>query len=201
MNKTKRIVATTLFGLPLISLAQISQNPASLTPVGHDLIIVERAGSVPVRSREMLLANGGAAEANVAQTQTALPRTRAQVEADLARVERAGYNPFRNDGEYPEDLQAADAKVDGQRALKVSSPAVAGETRAQVRADLIKVEKAGYDPFRVKYDYPEDIEAAEAKIAAQSGAGGHGISTPVAKIAKPGVPRIDLPRSPFTDGA
>jgi hypothetical protein len=55
----------------------------------------------------------------------------------------------------------------------VAAPALAfaqsteGLTRAQVRADLVRVEQAGYrvslgnDPH-----YPEDIEAAEAKIAA-----------------------------------
>jgi hypothetical protein len=41
-------------------------------------------------------------------------------------------------------------------------------TRAEVRADLVKVEKAGYDPSVANdIHYPEDIEAAEAKIAAQ----------------------------------
>jgi hypothetical protein len=43
-------------------------------------------------------------------------------------------------------------------------------TRAQVRADLIRVEQAGYrmgvgnDPY-----YPADIQAAEAKVAAEHG--------------------------------
>ncbi|EIF33553.1 hypothetical protein BCh11DRAFT_01323 [Burkholderia sp. Ch1-1] len=41
-------------------------------------------------------------------------------------------------------------------------------TRAEVRADLVKVEKAGYDPSQANdIDYPADIQAAEAKIAAQ----------------------------------
>jgi hypothetical protein len=41
-------------------------------------------------------------------------------------------------------------------------------TRAQVRADLVAVEKAGYNPA-VASDpyYPSDIQAAEAKVAAQ----------------------------------
>ncbi|AWV05500.1 DUF4148 domain-containing protein (plasmid) [Burkholderia sp. JP2-270] len=44
--------------------------------------------------------------------QTAAPITRAQVRADLARVEQAGYLPSRSDDEdYPTDIQAAEAKI------------------------------------------------------------------------------------------
>ncbi|WP_086972420.1 DUF4148 domain-containing protein [Caballeronia glebae] len=43
----------------------------------------------------------------------------------------------------------------------------AGLTRAQVRADLIQVEKAGYNPAqRDNTKYPGDIQAAEMRIAA-----------------------------------
>lgn len=42
-------------------------------------------------------------------------------------------------------------------------------TRAEVRADLVRVEHAGYNPARGgDVDYPADIQAAEAKIAAQN---------------------------------
>jgi hypothetical protein len=43
-------------------------------------------------------------------------------------------------------------------------------TRAQVRADIVRVEQAGYRPGGNDNDYPVEIEAAEAKIAAQDGA-------------------------------
>ncbi|WP_168788035.1 DUF4148 domain-containing protein [Paraburkholderia aromaticivorans] len=44
-------------------------------------------------------------------------------------------------------------------------------TRAQVRAELVQLEKAGYNPARGKDPYyPADIQAAEAKVAAQNGA-------------------------------
>lgn len=44
-------------------------------------------------------------------------------------------------------------------------------TRAQVRADLIRVEQAGYNPSSGDDpNYPADIQAAEAKIAAQDSA-------------------------------
>ena len=48
-------------------------------------------------------------------------------------------------------------------------------TRAQVRAELIQLEKAGYNPTRGEDpDYPADIQAAEAKVAAQNAATGDG---------------------------
>jgi hypothetical protein len=44
-------------------------------------------------------------------------------------------------------------------------------TRAQVRAELIQLEKAGYNPSTVnRSKYPTDIQAAEARVAAQNGA-------------------------------
>lgn len=43
-------------------------------------------------------------------------------------------------------------------------------TRAQVRAELVQLEKAGYTPAVGKDPhYPEDIQAAEARVAAQNG--------------------------------
>lgn len=44
-------------------------------------------------------------------------------------------------------------------------------TRAQVRAELVQLEKAGYNPAATDdMTYPADIEAAEAHVAAQKGA-------------------------------
>jgi hypothetical protein len=44
-------------------------------------------------------------------------------------------------------------------------------TRAQVRAELVQLEKAGYNPTTANdYDYPANIQAAEARVAAQNGA-------------------------------
>jgi hypothetical protein len=41
-------------------------------------------------------------------------------------------------------------------------------TRVQVRAELVQLEKAGYTPGRANDPhYPDDIQAAEAKISAQ----------------------------------
>jgi hypothetical protein len=46
-------------------------------------------------------------------------------------------------------------------------------TRAQVRAELVQLEKAGYNPARSDDAYyPNDIQAAEARVAAQNDATG-----------------------------
>jgi hypothetical protein len=50
-------------------------------------------------------------------------------------------------------------------------------TRAEVRADLVRVEQAGYNPSRGDdADYPADIQAAEAKIAAHGEQGYGGVA-------------------------
>ncbi|WP_420992127.1 DUF4148 domain-containing protein [Cupriavidus sp. 30B13] len=87
-------------------------------------------------------------------------------------------------------------------------------TRAEVRADLVRVENAGYHPRGQDGAYPADIQAAEAKIAAQDQMASNGTAgTPVAmqtstqsagthlQASMSMVPRIDLPRSPFYAGA
>jgi hypothetical protein len=46
-----------------------------------------------------------------------------------------------------------------------------GLTRAQVYADLVRLEKAGYNPSNGDDSkYPADIQAAEAKVAAEESA-------------------------------
>ncbi|MFL9855492.1 DUF4148 domain-containing protein [Paraburkholderia madseniana] len=42
-------------------------------------------------------------------------------------------------------------------------------TRAEVRAQLIQLEKAGYQPGRSDPYYPADIQAAQARVAQQNG--------------------------------
>jgi hypothetical protein len=42
-------------------------------------------------------------------------------------------------------------------------------TRAQVREELVQLQKAGYSPLDDRNSYPEHIQAAEARIAAQNG--------------------------------
>ena len=50
--------------------------------------------------------------------QNTAPLTRAQVRAELIELEKAGYNPaVGEDPHYPDDIQAAQARVDQQHAL------------------------------------------------------------------------------------
>ena len=54
-------------------------------------------------------------------------------------------------------------------------------TRAQVRAELVQLEKAGYNPAKRDNAYPDDIQAAEARVAAQNDAE-HAASTGVGGV-------------------
>ncbi|WP_083266012.1 DUF4148 domain-containing protein [Burkholderia lata] len=91
--------------------------------------------------------------------------TRADVRADLVRVEQAGYRPISNDPNYPEDIQAAEAKVAAQPSQSVAArPAAAfaqasasGPTRADVVADLIQAERDGTLPTS-NWDYPPSTQ-------------------------------------------
>jgi hypothetical protein len=42
-------------------------------------------------------------------------------------------------------------------------------TRAQVRAELVQLEKAGYNPISDYAEYPANIQAAQARVDAQRG--------------------------------
>jgi hypothetical protein len=67
-------------------------------------------------------------------------------------------------------------------------------TRAQVRAELIQLEKAGYNPARGQDPYyPADIQAAEAKVAAQNGAtsGYGGVASGSSDAGRPAVSKAD----------
>ena len=62
------------------------------------------------------------------------PLTRAQVRADLERVERAGYNP-RDWQHYPENIQAAEQRVSTQNDVAQTDtsgygPSVEGATQS-----------------------------------------------------------------------
>jgi hypothetical protein len=55
-----------------------------------------------------------------------VPLTRAEVRADLVRVEQAGYRPSANDVYYPADIQAAEARLHAQDATAPGSTGVGG---------------------------------------------------------------------------
>ncbi|MBC8741789.1 DUF4148 domain-containing protein [Paraburkholderia sp. UCT31] len=52
-------------------------------------------------------------------------------------------------------------------AVSFAQDVTAPLTRAEVRADLVQVEQAGYRPSANDLHYPTDIQAAEARIHAQ----------------------------------
>ncbi|WP_345816616.1 DUF4148 domain-containing protein [Paraburkholderia sp. PREW-6R] len=59
-----------------------------------------------------VLAAGAFAAPALSFAQSNAPLTRAEVRADLIRVEQAGYSPsVGDDANYPADIQAAEAKV------------------------------------------------------------------------------------------
>lgn len=51
-------------------------------------------------------------------------------------------------------------------------------TPAQVASELVQLEKAGYDPSQTNQHYPDNLQAAEAKVAAQQSAVASPAATP-----------------------
>lgn len=73
------------------------------------------------------LAAGAFAAPVLSFAQSNAPLTRAEVRADLVRVEQAGYNPSTSDdANYPADIQAAEAKVAAQDQSQTSQSAYGG---------------------------------------------------------------------------
>lgn len=73
-------------------------------------------------------------------------------------------------------------------------------TREQVRAELIQLESTGWRPAAGNDPhYPEDIQAAEAKVAAMNAASGYGGSANGS--ANAGQPHLAQPREPETSSA
>ncbi|CAJ9390152.1 Purine nucleoside phosphorylase [Burkholderia pseudomallei] len=69
-------------------------------------------------------------------------------------------------------------------------------TRAQVRAELVQLEKAGYHPGVSSPYYPEDIQAAQARVQGADTSGYGAQAAPVAPVAHVGAPVAAAPRSP-----
>jgi hypothetical protein len=60
-----------------------------------------------------------------------------------------------------------------------NAPSNAPITRAEVRAELVQLEQAGYNPATDQTQYPKNIEAAQARVNAENGisATSYGAST------------------------
>ncbi|HZZ12065.1 MAG TPA: DUF4148 domain-containing protein [Paraburkholderia sp.] len=64
-------------------------------------------------------------------------------------------------------------------------------TRADVRAQLVQLEKAGYNPVGDHTDYPANLQAAQARVDAQNGsaqAANSGYGAPMAGTSQAGRP-------------
>ncbi|AJK48874.1 MULTISPECIES: DUF4148 domain-containing protein [Burkholderia] len=61
-------------------------------------------------------------------------------------------------------------------------------TRAQVRAELVQLEKAGYHPGVASPYYPDDIQAAEARVAGRDTSGYGPQAAPTVRSGSPGAP-------------
>jgi hypothetical protein len=77
------------------------------------------------------LAAGALAAPALGFAQSNAPLTRAEVRADLVRVEQAGYSPSTSDdATYPADIQAAEAKVAAQNNAQPAESAYGGVTQS-----------------------------------------------------------------------
>ena len=56
-----------------------------------------------------------------AQSNQNQPLTRAEVRAQLVELEQAGYNPTSDQAQYPQNLEAAEARLNAQHGVAVSS--------------------------------------------------------------------------------
>ncbi|HZZ03950.1 DUF4148 domain-containing protein [Paraburkholderia sp.] len=64
-------------------------------------------------------------------------------------------------------------------------------TRAEVHAQLVQLEKAGYNPISDQINYPANIQAAQARVDAQNGtaqAVNSGYGAPIAGSSQAGRP-------------
>ncbi len=72
-------------------------------------------------------------------------------------------------------------------------------TRAQVRAELVQLEKAGYNPASANdATYPAEIQAAEARVAAQNGAAQTSGYGPATNGSSQAGARVDAPVSSYS---
>jgi hypothetical protein len=63
-------------------------------------------------------------------------------------------------------------------------------TRAEVRAELVQLEQAGYRPNAKQNHYPDEIQAAEARVQAQNDASHGGAPANTAAAAPASMPVV-----------
>lgn len=67
-----------------------------------------------------------------------------------------------------------------------------GLTRAQVRAELVQLEQAGYKPAGDQVNYPQNIQAAQARVTQEKLASGDtsGYGAPAVGTSQSGAPVV-----------
>ena len=76
------------------------------------------------------------------------PVTRAQVRQDLINVEQAGYRPVGRDPSYPEDIQAAEQRVNAQQGY---GGVAAGTSQAGAPVRMERAQPASSDSQQPLY--------------------------------------------------
>jgi hypothetical protein len=71
-----------------------------------------------------------------------------------------------------------------------------GTTRAQVKAELVQLERAGYNPASDQTQYPLNIQAAEQRVAAENGAASSSYGPSTSGTAASGAGSVAQPASP-----
>ncbi|KQR76205.1 hypothetical protein ASG35_13915 [Burkholderia sp. Leaf177] len=65
-------------------------------------------------------------------------------------------------------------------------------TRTQVRAELVQLEKAGYNPASDRTQYPANIQAAEQRVSAQDGVAQSSYGSSVSGTSASGAPALSV---------
>jgi hypothetical protein len=68
-------------------------------------------------------------------------------------------------------------------------------TRSDVKADLVQLEQAGYNPGSDKINYPQSVQAAEQHVAAKKDVAQTSYGSPSGSSSHSGV-RVIAPQSP-----
>ncbi|MGF6985776.1 hypothetical protein QFZ99_005317 [Paraburkholderia atlantica] len=75
----------------------------------------------------------------VSFAQTNAPLTRAQVRAELVQLEKAGYNPAADYNTYPQNIQAAEARVSALNSAAASAYGGSADGSSAAGAGAVKV--------------------------------------------------------------
>ncbi|CAB3729913.1 DUF4148 domain-containing protein [Paraburkholderia rhynchosiae] len=78
------------------------------------------------------------------------PLTRADVRAQLVELQKAGYQPASDETQYPRNIQAAQARVNAQQGLTVSSYGSSGTSSSESGSRTSNADVAGFRSIYAK---------------------------------------------------